>query len=135
MCIRDRLHIMLPEKTNSQDSNILKYADTGIQETLRKFYTFGGQKAVSYTHLNGEVLDLMYDVFVLAVQLGGPVLVISMLVGVLISIIQAATQIHEQTITFVPKLLVIGIILVFTGGNMLETLQDFTVRIFQMIQG
>ena len=79
---------------------------------------------------NGEVLDLMYEVFVLAVQLGGPVLVISMLVGVLISIIQAATQIHEQTITFVPKLLVIGIILVFMGGNMLETLQDFTVRIF-----
>ena len=84
---------------------------------------------------NGEVLDLMYEVFVLAVQLGGPVLIISMLVGVLISIIQAATQIHEQTITFVPKLLVIGIILVFTGVNMLETLQDFTVRIFQMIQG
>lgn len=84
---------------------------------------------------NGEVLDLMYEVFVLAVQLGGPILVISMLVGVLISIIQAATQIHEQTITFVPKLLVIGIILLFTGGNMLETLQDFTVRIFQMIQG
>ena len=84
---------------------------------------------------NGEVLDLMYEVFVLAVQHGGPVLVISMLVGVLISIIQAATQIHEQTITFVPKLLVIGIILVFMGGNMLETLQDFTVRIFQMIQG
>ena len=84
---------------------------------------------------HGEVLDLMYEVFVLAVQLGGPVLIISMLVGVLISIIQAATQIHEQTITFVPKLLVIGIILVFTGGNMLETLQDFTVRIFQMIQG
>ena len=84
---------------------------------------------------NGEVLDLMYDVFVLAVQLGGPVLIISMLVGVLISIIQAATQIHEQTITFVPKLLVIGIILVFTGGNMLEPLQDFTVRIFQMLQG
>ena len=84
---------------------------------------------------NGEVLDLMYEVFVLAVQLGGPVLFISMLVGVLIYIIQASTQIHEQTITFVPKLLVIGIILVFTGGNMLETLQDFTVRIFQMIQG
>ena len=83
---------------------------------------------------NGEVLDLMYEVFVLAVQLGGPVLVISMLVGVLISIIQAATQIHEQTITFVPKLLVIGLILVFTGGNMLETLQEFTLRIFQMIQ-
>lgn len=84
---------------------------------------------------NGEVLDLMYQVFVLTFQLGGPVLIISMLVGVLISIIQAATQIHEQTITFVPKLIIIGVILVFTGGNMLETLQDFTVQIFQMIQG
>lgn len=84
---------------------------------------------------NGEVGDLMYEVFVLAVQLGGPLLVISMLVGIIIAIFQAATQIHEQTITFVPKLLVIGIILVFTGGSMLQSLQDFTVRIFQMIAG
>ena len=74
-------------------------------------------------------------VFVMAVQLAGPLLVISMLVGILIAIFQAATQIHEQTITFVPKLLVIGVILVFTGGSMLQSLQDFTVRIFQMIQG
>ena len=57
---------------------------------------------------NGEVADLMYEVFILIIQLAGPLLVISMLVGILISIIQAATQIHEQTITFVPKLLVIG---------------------------
>ncbi len=84
---------------------------------------------------NGEVGDLMYEVFVMSVQLAGPLLVISMLVGILIAIFQAATQIHEQTITFVPKLLVIGVILVFTGGSMLQTLQDFTVRIFQMIQG
>ncbi len=84
---------------------------------------------------NGEVLDLMYEVFVMAVQLAGPMLIISMFVGILISIIQAATQIHEQTITFVPKLLVIGLILVFTGGTMLQTLQDFTIRIFGLIQG
>lgn len=84
---------------------------------------------------NGEVGDLMYEVFVMVVQLAGPLLVISMLVGILIAIFQAATQIHEQTITFVPKLLVIGIILVFTGGSMLQSLQDFTVRIFQMIEG
>ena len=84
---------------------------------------------------NGEVADLMYDVFILIIQLAGPLLVISMLVGILISIIQAATQIHEQTITFVPKLLVIGVILVFSGSRILETLQEFTARIFQMIQG
>lgn len=77
----------------------------------------------------------MYDVFVMVVELAGPLLVISMLVGILISIIQAATQIHEQTITFVPKLLVIGIILVFSGSSMLEMLQEFTVRIFRLIQG
>ena len=84
---------------------------------------------------NGEVADLMYEVVVLVVQLAGPLLVISMLVGVLISVLQAATQIHEQTITFVPKLLVIGLILVFTGSKMLQTLQDFTIRIFELMQG
>lgn len=84
---------------------------------------------------NGEVGDLMYEVFIMVVQLAGPLLVISMLVGILISIIQAATQIHEQTITFVPKLLVIGVILVFTGNSMLESLQNFAVKIFQLIQG
>ena len=80
-----------------------------------------------------EVGNLMYDVFVLIIQLAGPLLVISMFVGVLIAILQAATQIHEQTITFLPKLLVIGIILVFGGGQMLRALQDFTIRVFDMI--
>lgn len=82
---------------------------------------------------NGEVVDLMYDVFVLIIQLAGPLLVISMMVGILISIIQAATQIHEQTITFVPKLLVIGLILVFGGGRMMESLAHFTIQIFELI--
>lgn len=82
---------------------------------------------------SNEVGELLYDAFVIIVELAGPLLVISMLVGVIISIIQAATQIHEQTITFVPKLLVIGIILIFYGGTMLRTLQDFTVRIFSMM--
>lgn len=78
---------------------------------------------------NGEVSDLMYQVFILAVQLCGPILVISMLVGILISILQAATQIHEQTLTFVPKLIVIGVILVISGGSMLMSLQDFFVYV------
>ena len=82
---------------------------------------------------NGEVADLMYKVFIMALQLGGPVLVVSMAVGIIISILQAATQIHEQTLTFVPKLLVIAIILVFTGSNMLLSLQDFTKEVFALI--
>lgn len=82
---------------------------------------------------NGEVTDLMYKLFVLAIQLGGPVLIVSMVVGIVISILQAATQIHEQTLTFVPKLLIIGIILVFTGSTMLQSLQEFTRDIFALI--
>lgn len=82
-----------------------------------------------------EITDIMYDLFLLAIQLGGPVLILSMIVGVLISILQAATQIHEQTITFVPKLIVIGLVLVLTGSTMLQTLQDFTARIFVLMAG
>ncbi len=82
---------------------------------------------------NEQIGDMMYELFVLIIQVAGPLLVVSMVVGVLISIIQAATQIHEQTITFVPKLLVVGMILVFGGGRMMSLIADFTTRIFQMI--
>lgn len=82
---------------------------------------------------NDQIGELMYELFVLIVQVAGPLLVISMIVGLLISIIQAATQIHEQTLTFVPKLLVVGIILVFGGGRMMKLISDFTIRIFEML--
>ena len=84
---------------------------------------------------SGEINDLLYEGCILAVQLGGPVLIISMAVGVVISILQAATQIHEQTLTFVPKLVVIGCVLIMTGGRMMQRLQDITEQIFQMIAG
>ena len=59
--------------------------------------------------------------------------VLSMLVGLLISIIQAATQIHEQTLTFVPKLLLLALILIATGPWLLESLMDFTTHIFDLM--
>ena len=72
----------------------------------------------------GQISDIMYQLFVYSVQL-----------GIIISILQAATQIHEQTLTFVPKLIVIGIILLLTGSTMLKTLQNFTEEIFALIAG
>ncbi len=81
----------------------------------------------------GEITDVFYQMFVLAMQLGGPILLVAMLVGIVISILQAATQIHEQTLTFVPKLVVIGLMLVITGGVMLTQLQNFTIQILDMI--
>lgn len=79
------------------------------------------------------ISDLMYRFFIMAIRYGGPVLVASMAIGIIISILQAATQIHEQTLTFVPKLLVIGIMLLLTGQNIMVALQEFARDIFAMI--
>lgn len=82
---------------------------------------------------NTQVMDLFYEFFVISVKLSAPVLLISMALGIVISIFQAATQIHEQTITFVPKLLAIAVLLLLFGSNMLVTLQDYTRQLFSMI--
>ena len=81
------------------------------------------------------ISSLMYEMFGAAVKLAGPVLVVSMIIGIFISILQAATQIHEQTITFVPKLLVVGLILLIMGSNMMKTLSDFTIHVFNTMLG
>ncbi|HCT63704.1 MAG TPA: flagellar biosynthetic protein FliQ [Lachnospiraceae bacterium] len=82
---------------------------------------------------NSEVVEIMQMAVVVALKLGGPILILSMVIGVFISIIQAATQIHEQTITFVPKVVIIGFFLLVGGTWMLETLQDFLYQLFQMM--
>ncbi len=64
--------------------------------------------------------------------LGGPIIVVSMIVGLAISIIQAATQINEATLTFVPKLVVTAILLMLFGGAMFGQLQDFTRFVFDV---
>lgn len=82
---------------------------------------------------NSEVMDIFYEFFIIAVRLAGPVLIISMAVGLTIAIFQAATQIHEQTVTFVPKLLFISLILLFLGNNMLVTIQEYARKLFSMM--
>ena len=68
-----------------------------------------------------------------ALKLGGPMLILSMLVGVVIAIFQAVTQIHEQTISFMLKLIVVILVLLIGGSWMLTTLQDYTKEIFALI--
>ncbi|MEY8337053.1 flagellar biosynthetic protein FliQ [Lachnospiraceae bacterium 62-35] len=72
-----------------------------------------------------EVLDVLYYTFQLALRLSMPFLLISMIVGVVIAIFQAATQINEQTMTFVPKFLSILAVMGLMGTTILVTLQDF----------
>ena len=77
--------------------------------------------------------NVLVEVFVLSFKIGGPMLIISMVVGIVISVLQAATQIHEQTLTFVPKLILIGILLVLFGGSMMNMLERFLKEIFRLI--
>ena len=82
-----------------------------------------------------EILDILYQAFQLALRLALPFLLISMLVGVTISIFQAATQINEQTLTFVPKFLAILVVMGLLGSTLLSTLQDFFRQMLVIIVG
>lgn len=70
----------------------------------------------------------------LTIKMGGPLLLISMAVGLVISILQAATQIHEQTLTFVPKALTIAVLLLLMAPMMMSTMNDFVLSIFDVIR-
>jgi flagellar biosynthetic protein FliQ len=62
-----------------------------------------------------------------------PVLISSLVVGAVIGVIQAATSVNEQTLTFVPKLAVIALVLVLLGASMMAVVGDFTQDIFAEI--
>ncbi|MGL4847494.1 MAG: flagellar biosynthesis protein FliQ [Clostridium sp.] len=79
------------------------------------------------------VIGIVTDAIKTAFKMGGPILLVAMVVGLLISILQATTQIQEQTLTFVPKLLAVAGVGLFLGSFMLHTLMGFTERIFELI--
>jgi len=75
------------------------------------------------------VLTLAQDAIFIALMLAGPVLLASLLIGSLISIVQAATQINEVTLTFVPKMVGIILILIILGSWMLQKITAFTAAL------
>ena len=79
-----------------------------------------------------EVMDVFQQALLVALKIAAPVLLVSIVIGLVISIFQAATQINEQTLTFVPKLLAIAAVLIILGPWMLEVMIDFTKYIFEM---
>lgn len=84
---------------------------------------------MSETLLNG----IIKDTIIVAIKLSAPILLIVLVVGLVISILQATTQIQEQTLTFVPKLIAAAVVGIFLGSWMLQTLMSFTTRIFELI--
>ncbi|MGO4995230.1 flagellar biosynthesis protein FliQ [Jeotgalibaca porci] len=80
-------------------------------------------------------LDILREAFVTIMTVAGPVLLIALVIGLVISVIQAATQIQEQTLSFVPKVLaVIGSLIIF-GNFMLNSIIAYTEKIFEIISG
>lgn len=80
-----------------------------------------------------QSLDILQTAFLTLLKVAGPVLLIALVVGLVISILQAATQIQEQTLSFVPKLIAIIAALVIMGNFMVNSLIEFTESIFQTI--
>ena len=77
------------------------------------------------------VIGVVKDAIMTALKVAGPILAVAIVIGLIISIIQATTQIQEQTLTFVPKLLGVAFIGILLGNWMLHTIMGFTRRIFE----
>ncbi|MFI3257167.1 MAG: flagellar biosynthesis protein FliQ [Spirochaetales bacterium] len=73
--------------------------------------------------------DGVYEILLLS----APILVAALIVGLIVAIFQATTSIQEQTLTFVPKFVAILAMLAVLGGWMFTSLEQYTIRIFQMI--
>lgn len=81
------------------------------------------------------VLTVGQEALKVTVMLAAPLLLSALGVGLLIGMIQAATQIQEMTLSFIPKLLVLALVLAIGGSWMLHLVMDFTERLFDSIPG
>lgn len=79
------------------------------------------------------VLTLGQNTIMVTLILAGPVLLVSLLIGSLISLVQAATQINEATLTFIPKIVGIALVIALLGSWMLQQLLVFTSNLFSSL--
>ena len=78
----------------------------------------------------GDAIGIGRDAIFVCFMVAAPVLLVSMVVGLIISIVQAVTQIQEPTLTFIPKIIASALAILFFGPFMLALLTDFTSRAF-----
>ena len=81
------------------------------------------------------VMTMTYMALKIALTIAGPLLLVTLTVGLAISIFQAATQINEMTLSFIPKLLAVGITIVILGPWLISTLVDYIQNLFSSIPG
>ena len=81
----------------------------------------------------GEITSLMRNGIFEVITLIAPPLILALIVGLVVAILQAITSIQEQTLTFLPKFLVILLVLAFLGGFMFSHLGEYTINLFKLI--
>lgn len=79
------------------------------------------------------VLDIGREALWVIALLSAPLLLSALAVGLIVGMIQAATQIQEMTLTFIPKLIVLALALILSGSWMLGVLTDFSITLIQSI--
>lgn len=85
------------------------------------------------TMTDGDVMNIATRAIWTTLQIAGPVLLVGLLVGLAISILQAVTQIQEQTLVFIPKIVAIVAVLAIAGPWMLNVMLNFTTELYQEI--
>jgi len=105
------------------------YAELPGRRTRFRVVDWMGKRNVSFS----DAIGLGREAIFVTLLVASPVLILSMLVGLIVSIFQAVTQIQEPTLAFIPKILVSGLAILFFGPFMLAILTDFTSRIFANI--
>ncbi|MDM7460824.1 MAG: flagellar biosynthesis protein FliQ [bacterium] len=78
----------------------------------------------------GEVLELGRQAMLVGLQVALPILVTALLIGLMVSVFQAVTQIQEMTLQFIPKMIGVGLVMLFAGGWMLMRIVEFTRQVF-----
>ena len=79
------------------------------------------------------VMSIAYQAMMVTLYLGAPLLLTALLIGLLVSLFQAATQINEMTLSFIPKILGVFAVLIVAGPWLLSLIIDFTRALFQNI--
>jgi len=82
---------------------------------------------------DATVTEIAHRALLLTITVGAPALGVGLLVGLIVSVLQAATQIHEMSLTFIPKIVAVAITLAVCGQWMMSRVVSFTVELFNSI--
>ena len=83
--------------------------------------------------MDDQIIQIVASALITTTKVAGPILISTLAVGLVLSILQSATQIQESTLTFLPKLVVAGVVLVLTGAWTLRVLEGFTRGLFALV--